>query len=185
MVRSLKRAGVVTGVLVLLSVAFRGPLFRAVFHFDDLHQRPSGRKLPDPTAARSITDDVPAPVNARIDRALDETARLLRFTTGPAPNDAASCRAGGTANCVGYAALFQDRCQRLLDSAGLSDRWQVLHLRGRLFCGPFNTHRLFSSPFWKDHDLCLVENPRTGQRVFVDPSLFDAAGIRRVCGPAN
>ena len=46
-------------------------------------------------------------------------------------------------------------------------------MRGLLYCGTFNLHRMARSPFWKDHDICVVENRMTGQRTYVDPSLFD------------
>lgn len=185
MVRVLKWAGGITLMMTMLSIVFRGPLFRTFFHFDDLRERHAGRAVHALSGPNGTSGEVPPPVEDCIDRALEETARLLEFTTGAALNDAAGTRANGKANCIGYAALFQDRCRRRLDSAGLADEWHVLHLRGRLFCGTFDTHRLFSSRFWKDHDICAVVGRNSGRRVFVDPSLFDAARIRRVSGPTN
>jgi len=116
---------------------------------------------------------------------LEETADALCFTTGHVRNDAASVLKTGKANCIGYSAVFKDRCEEQLQRVGLSDEWRVQRMRGLLYCRSFNMHRLFSSPFWKDHDICVVENRRTGERVYVDPSLFDALGIRQVSGPLN
>lgn len=165
---------------------FRERLFRAFFHFEGLHERSpanpgfqaSARPLTSP--ARRTND-----VGACIDTALEETAEALSFTTGRVRNDAASALRTGKANCIGYSAVFKDRCEEKLARAGLSDEWRVRHMRGSLHCGSFNMHRLFSSPFWKDHDICVVENHHTGERLHVDPSLFDALGIRRVSGPPN
>lgn len=172
-------------LLLLIVLLFRGPLFRMFFHFEDLRERHTGRTFPTPSGPDTTQEEVPLPVGMCIDAALDETARLLEFTDGPALSSAAGSRRTGKANCIGYAALFQERCRWLLDSAGFADEWQVHHLRGSLYLGDLNVHRLFSSPFWKDHDICAVENIATGQCRFVDPSLFDVTGIRRVRGPAN
>lgn len=175
-------------VLVLAGTAFlfRERLFRAFFHFEGLHEeslanagvQASARPLTSPAHR---TNDV----GACIDTALEETADALSFTTGHVHNDAASALKTGKANCIGYSAVFKDRCEEQLGRTGLSVEWRVLHMRGSLYCGSFNMHRLLSSPFWKDHDICLVENRHTGERVYVDPSLFDALGIRRVSGPPN
>ena len=124
-------------------------------------------------------------LDACIDAPLDETANALVFTIEPAANDAAGALRSGRANCVGYAVLFQRTCEEKLLQAGLSGEWRVLHLRGLLYCGDFNLHHLVYSPFWKDHDICAIENRATGQRILVDPSLFDVARIRRVSGPMN
>ncbi len=165
---------------------FRERLFRALFHFEGLHERspanPGSQASARPqTPPADSTNDV----GACIDSALEETADALCFTTGHVRNDAASVLKTGKANCIGYSAVFKDRCEEQLQRVGLSDEWRVQRMRGLLYCRSFNMHRLFSSPFWKDHDICVVENRRTGERVYVDPSLFDALGIRQVSGPLN
>lgn len=178
-------------LFILLVVAgtaflFRERLFRAFFHFEGLHERsPANAGLqasaqPLTPPAHSAND-----VGACIDAALEETADALSFTTGHVRNDAVSALKAGKANCIGYTAVFKDRCEVQLARAGVSDEWGVRHMRGSLYCGSFNMHRLFPSPFWKDHDICVIENRHTGERVHVDPSLFDALGIRRVSGPPN
>ena len=175
-------------VLLVAGAAFlfRERLFRALFHFEGLHER-SPVNAEHQASALPLTPlaDRTNDVGACIDAALEETADALSFTTGHVRNDAASALKTGTANCIGYAAVFKDRCEEQLARAALSDEWRVRHMRGLFYCGSFNVHRLFSSPFWKDHDICLVENRHTGERVYVDPSLFDALGLRRVSGPPN
>ncbi len=184
MLRFLKWTLVLFLSIAGLGFLFRERLFRAAFHFSDLAERSSTRtstSASDPSG----TQDKGSDVETCIDRALDETAEALSFTTGAAANDAAGALRSGRANCVGYAALFQRNCDEQLQRAGLDHEWRVLHLRAQLYCGSFNMHRLFSSPFWKDHDICVVENRRTGERIHLDPSLFDALGIRQVSGPSN
>jgi hypothetical protein len=167
-------------VALLLAVLFRGPLFRALFHFERLREVGAAVSSGAPRSIATAADDAPPLVLSCVDAALDETAAALSFTVRAAPNTASGARARGHANCVSYAALFQQCCEQRLAQSGLADDWRVLHLRGLLHCGDFNTHRLFSSPFWKDHDICAVELSATGQRFFVDPSLYDMTGIRRV-----
>ena len=170
-----------TVLLLLLAMLFRGPLFRALFHFERLQEiRSAGAGAGASRSFAHAAEDVPPLVQSCVDAALEETAEALSFTTRPAPNTAAAARARGLANCVGYAALFRQCCEQRLARSGLSADWHVLHLRGLLHCGGSNVHHVFTSPFWKDHDICGVENSATGQRIFVDPSLFDMTGIRRV-----
>ncbi len=186
MVRLLKWTGALGLLLLGSTVLLRGPLFRALFHFDALEERHTASQSPAPSSdpIHPTASDVNT-VDACIDAALDETAAALDFTTGPAASDAAGALRSGKANCIGYAAVFQRNCEARLAQAGLYGGWRVLHLRGLLYCGDFNMHRLFSSPFWKDHDICAVENRASGERLHVDPTLFEALRIRRVCGPAN
>ncbi len=186
MMRLFKWTGAILLLILMSCALFRGPLFHTFFHFGDLHERPTpGNSQKRSSQERTDTGSAAQDVDACIDVALDETAETLAFTTGSAANDAAGALRSGRANCIGYAALFQRNCEDRLQHSGLSGEWRVLHLRGQLYCGSFNMHRLFSSPFWKDHDICAVENRTTGHRILVDPSLFDAVHIRRVSGPPN
>lgn len=182
MLRLLKWLLVIGLVIAGTAFLFRERLFRALFHFDALRELPStAAHVP----AMPHRPDAAINVESCIDAALVGTADALSFTTGVVPNDAAGALDTGRANCIGYAAVFKVYCDAQLARADLPDEWHVRHMRGLLYLGSFNMHRLFSSPFWKDHDICMIENSRTRERVYVDPSLFDALGIRRVSGPAN
>jgi hypothetical protein len=186
MLRTLKRmAGVALTVLALL-LLFRGPIFRGCFHYEVLRQRDAGAKIPARSALDELlADHAPHEVDECIDAALDVTSRALSFTTGTAPDDALGALGGGRANCIGYASLFKAACERYLTKAGLAAEWNVDHIVGALHCGSFNVHACFRSPFWKDHDLCVISRASTGERIFVDPTAFDVLRIRRVSGPAN
>jgi hypothetical protein len=169
---------------MLLGLVFREPLFNYLFDYRGLKAVPSGDPLLPAAVAGSNRPAAPV-IEVLIDAALDSTAYALEFTAGPAPTDPDAALVGGRAHCVGYAALFRRYCGELLQRHGFGSAWRVEHLRGQLHCGSFNMHHLCSSPFWKEHDICLVESTRTGERHYVDPTLFDAVGIRRVRGPAN
>ena len=183
--RLFKWVGGTVLLLIVLAVLLRGPLFRLCFHFQNLRERRTGAPLPHVVSGHPSETRIDPVVSTCIDDALDATAEALEFSTGHSPGDVSGALASGTANCIGYAAVFTQFCEVRLQTAVPSDDWRVLHLRGLLFCGSFNLHRLFSSPFWKDHDICVVENRSTGQRLYIDPTLFDAAHIRRVNGPVN
>lgn len=183
--RLLKWSGGTVLVVTTLAVLFRGPLFRLCFHFEHLREVGIGASPPEVRPGHHGEKDIDPGIGSCIDEALAATAASLEFTTGPAPNDASGALAAHKANCVGYAAVFQRLCTDLLSEKGLSAGWRVRHVRGLLYCGTFNLHRMARSPFWRDHDICVVENRMTDQHTCVDPSLFDALRIRRVTGPLN
>ncbi|MCC6724288.1 MAG: hypothetical protein IT258_07220 [Saprospiraceae bacterium] len=78
---------------------------------------------------------------------------------------------------MGYAAYFSTVCERLIKRAGLVERYRVKHLRAKISFLGFDLHHLTNDPFFKDHDYNMVEDLKTGSKVFVDASTKDVLGI--------
>lgn len=167
---------------VVLAVLLRGPLYRAVVHYEVIGRRGNSGVVPPSTGLGRVAlnmDDL-------IDAVLDSTADRLHFSTGRVSNDpGALLRNGGAANCIGYAALFKAILEQELASAGQADAYAVEQVIGQLHIGERNLHNAFDSPFWKDHDIVRIVDRRNGKVIHVDPSLYDAVGIGRVTGPSD
>lgn len=87
---------------------------------------------------------------------------------------------GGPANCMGYAALCAALLKGQLEAAGLGSRYVVEVVIGKLYVGDQDLHALFTSPFWKDHDVVRITDLTSNEVVVLDPTLYDHVGIGRV-----
>lgn len=119
-------------------------------------------------------------VNEIIDAAQELTAENLTFEWASCPADPNEIIRTGKANCIGYAAFCALVCNDFFEKAGLSSEWQAHPEIGKLHLFGVEVHPYFHSAFFKDHDFVVVENKTTGQRIAVDPSVYDMAGIKRV-----
>jgi hypothetical protein len=164
-------------VLVALLVMwfFRAAAYRSLVHYKIVGQRP-----PVPALALPATE--PAGLDHAIAAALDSTAARLHFSTGKVNSDPALLMQGGPANCIGYAALCAALLKGQLEAAGLGDRFMVEPVIGKLYMGDQDLHALFTSPFWKDHDVVRIRDTASGMELLLDPTLYDAVGIGRVSG---
>lgn len=163
------------GVLVLLWL-FRAPMYRAVVSYRVLAERAPVMTLG--SGGNGVAD-----LDAAIQTALDTTATRLHFSTGRASSDPRALVHGSPANCIGYAALFAALLKGHPAYARLDDRYEVRHVIGKLYIGPWDLHSVSSSAFWKDHDIVRIHDKRTGSFTYVDPTLYDAIGIARISGP--
>ena len=171
-------------LLVALGISFRGPLFRATVTYHPIRERAVIR-LVDPVVEHGIYSrmlrDKPADIQGQVDVALAETSYRLEFTTRLASADPNNFwPEESPANCVGYAATFCSLLCVELDSAGLSDRFEVRHNVGKLTFLGFHLHSLFRSPFFADHDYCTVRDRTTGETWHVDPTVHDHLRIRYI-----
>lgn len=116
-----------------------------------------------------------------IDRALEVTSEKLSFTFNKCDKDPDKLLKSKRANCVGYAAFFSATCNKLFEQNKMND-WSATPMVAQIYLFGVNVHPFISSPFFKDHDFVKIENNRTGERFFVDPSLYDYTGIERVRG---
>lgn len=170
-------------ILVLLAVVFRSSLYRHFFRYESIGHRTSYaitsreiKALVDSTALATP----PKTIDDAIDLLLQLTARELHFTQGKAdrnPNLLIQTRA---ANCIGYAAFFSSTCNYFLSKSAWGSDWSAKPLIGHIYLHDYNVHSLFTSPFFKDHDFVMIENMQTGERHFVDPSLYDYTHIRYI-----
>ncbi|MDX9750130.1 MAG: hypothetical protein RBT71_03530 [Flavobacteriales bacterium] len=162
--------------LFLLVWVFRGALYRAIVHYEVIGERARvGALAPMGSTAQDL--------DAAIEMALDTTAARLHFSTVKAVSDPQELLPGSPANCIGYSALFAALLNGHFVQADLNGGYEVEHVIGKLYIGPWDVHSSFSSPFWKDHDIVRIRDKRTGVCTYVDPTLYDAIGIARGSGP--
>jgi hypothetical protein len=164
-------------LLLLLLLLFRGYLFRLVVCYHPIGAQPNFVINDDKLAQYLESQPIDTNLQRIVKRSLDLTASQLRFSFGKCETDPNRLFYSKNANCVGYASYFNTTCQALLNQAGLGKRYRATHLRGKITLLGFDLHQLTDSPFFQDHDYNLVEDLKTGQRVFVDASTRDVLGI--------
>jgi hypothetical protein len=164
-------------LLLLVLFLLRGWLFRLMVAYHPISERPS-IVVEDKILLQQLKNQpVDSNLQRIVKRSLDLTAAQLRFSFGKCDTDPNRLFYSKNANCVGYASYFNAICSALLNHAGLGERYRVSHLRGRITLFGCYLHQLTDSPFFQDHDYNLVEDLKTGDRVFVDASTRDLLGI--------
>jgi hypothetical protein len=162
-------------VLIALVVLwlFRAAAFRSLIHYTIIRQRP-------PVPVLALTTAEPDGLDQAIGVALDSTAATLHFSSGNVSHDPAVLVQGGPANCIGYAALCTALLKGQLEAAGLGERYTFEAVVARLYLGGQDLHALFTSPFWKDHDVVRITDRTDNKVILLDPTLYDHVGIGRV-----
>lgn len=173
--RTLWRFLLVILVALVVMWLIRAAAYRSLVYYTIL-----GPRAPVPALALPATE--PAGLDHAISVALDATAARLHFSTGKVISDPALLMDGGPANCIGYTALCAALLKGQLEAAGLGDRYMVEAVIGKLYMGDQDLHALFTSPFWKDHDVVRIRETASGMELLLDPTLYDAVGIGRVSG---
>jgi hypothetical protein len=164
-------------LLALLALyVFRRAIYRSLFHYEVLYER----AVKDLSEQPPVAVQGPADLETCIAASLSHTAGVLRFSASHAPADPERLVNGGEANCIGYAALFSALCRQCLEGSGLEGVYQVQHHVAHLHFLGFNVHRWSPSSFWNDHDIVGIRHTFNGEVLWVDPTLFDLTGIRRV-----
>ncbi len=116
-----------------------------------------------------------------IETALSRTAQTLNFTFSKCYRDPDKLLKSKKANCIGYAAFCSAACNQLFEESKMKD-WKATPQIAKIYVLGINVHQFISSPFFKDHDIVKIENTKTGECFFVDPSLYDYSRIRWVRG---
>ena len=153
--------------MIIGTVLLRGPIYRCLFRYAVIGERRIGK----------ISHQQPkAGQNDAIDRSLENVAELLHFSTGKVSSDPEMLIKGGPANCIGYAALYARTLQSQLES----QKYKVTHAIARIHFLGRDVHLMTNDPFWKDHDIVIIEDLMTGEKISVDPTLYDMVGIGRI-----
>ncbi len=168
-------------LLLLLAVfLFRGWLFRLMVTYHPISERPTIVAKDEKLLQQLENQVIDTALQRIIDQSLDLTASQLQFSFGKCESDPNRLFYTKKANCVGYAAYFSTVCENMIERAGLDSRFKVKHLRAKITFLGYDLHQLTDSPFFKDHDYNIVEDLRTGERIFVDASTQDVLGIGHV-----
>ncbi|HEU4717182.1 MAG TPA: hypothetical protein VFU15_05095 [Bacteroidia bacterium] len=158
-------------MLFLLSAyIFRGSIYRACFSYKLVRLRSEAT----PPYALSVTGQ---DIQGIAEAGLEGSSALLSFTTGPCATGVPKLQYGGKTNCIGYSNLCAGICEmKFRANPSLKDARAETWVAQIFFFG-WNVHRLFSDPFWKDHDVVLLTDGAAGDRILLDPTLYDYTGI--------
>jgi len=169
---------------LLFMILFRGSIYRSVVKYRVIEERNAvafnreaqlscERAMPDST---SLND-----MEGAIAFAHELTANRLCYAFTSTSNDpSALLLTSNRAHCVGYAGLFSATCNLALERAGLEGSVTCKQKVAKLVVFGQDMHALFDSPFFHDHDICLVTDMRTGETIALDPTLNDILSIDRV-----
>ncbi|WP_324027669.1 hypothetical protein QSV08_06900 [Maribacter sp. BPC-D8] len=108
------------------------------------------------------------------------TSEKLKFTFNKVSSNPNLVSELKKANCIGYSSLFNSIGNYIIRKQKLTDQYEFIHLIGKLDFFGFNIHKLFNTPFFKNHDFNEIHDKRTGERKFVDPSLRDYLRIEYI-----
>lgn len=161
-----KKALIIVAALIGGTILLRGPIYRCLFSYEVIGQRPI-QEIP------RLPSNSTTALDAGIDRSLGTVSHLLHFSSGNVSNDPRKLSEGGPANCIGYAALFAQLLSTQLDPR----THKISHGIARIHFLHLDIHSFTNDPFWKDHDIVIVEDLVNGRRIGVDPTLYDAVGI--------
>lgn len=163
-------------ILVTILCILRGWLYRNIVTYKSIGQRqvylPRDKKLISSFEA-NVDDNKKIDIKGIIEFGLSSTAKHLHYSVNPKTNDPNKLIYTKTAHCVGYSSFFATTCNYLLKKYNLDKDWKAKPQIAQLFIFKTNIHQFFSSSFFKDHDIVLIENQSTGETFAVDPTMND------------
>lgn len=171
-------------VLIIIGTIYllKNPLYNLFIHYSISGKRAYNYSPEE--HLRKIMDEenvkfAPETVEEVIDLSLKITDRHLHYRfqkSSVDPNEI--CKTGST-HCVGYSAFFNTTFNYLIQKNKISG-WTTSQCYGGLFLFNINLNKLFDSPFFRDHDFNSIRNQKTGENIYVDPTVFDYLGIDRI-----
>ena len=178
----MKKALKIIGVSILILILFRGIIFRLVIKYNEIGSRPeieiTNSNLIEEIESNSENREID--LKEILEIADKITKEELKFTTNQASNNPNELMYTNQANCVGYSAMFNSITNYLIRKNKLQDEIEAEHKIGQLELFGINLHQFFESPFFRDHDFNEITNKKTGEKIFIDPSVSDYLRIKRV-----
>lgn len=178
----MKKGLIIFGSLVLLLFIFRGVIFRLVINYDEIGSRPeieiTNKKLIELIESSSANKEID--LGEILEIANRITKEELKFTTKHASYNPNELIYTNQANCVGYSAMYNSVANYLISKNKLEHEIEANHKIGQLSLFGINIHKYFNSPFFKDHDFNEITKLKTGEKIFIDPSVSDVLWIREV-----
>ena len=180
--KRLKKIVKYLGVTILLLVLFRGVLYRATVNYSKVGIR-DNVVLTNNNLIEEINihmDNKTLDIEDIIALSNKLTSEKLKFTFEKTPSDPNLIPELKKANCIGYSSLFNAIGNYIIKQQNQTDDYEFVHLVGEINVLGLNVHSLFNDPFFKDHDFNEVIYKKTGERIYIDPSLRDYLRIDRV-----
>ncbi len=168
-----------------MALLLRGPVFRALVSYHHVATRQTGvAVLTDPQVTATLRlwarDNPDATMDRISRRALQLSARQLRFSTQQGGRDADSLVVSGRAHCVGYARVYCAATATIIAELNQQGRYRCEHRVAKLHLLGWNVHAYIDHPFFRDHDYASILDRDTQRSLAVDPSLHDYLRVDRV-----
>jgi len=171
-----KRLFITTLILLTILLFFRGWLYRSLVTYKSIGQRqsfmPKDKNLISYIEANT-EGNKKTDIKDIIELGLASTSKHLNYSISPKTNDPNKLIYSKTAHCIGYSTFFATTCNYLLEKYNLDKNWKAKPQIGQLYIFKANIHQYINSPFFKDHDIVVIENQTTGEIFAVDPTLND------------
>lgn len=170
------------GIIVLILILFRGFVFRLAINYTEIGSREeieiTNQKLIDTITSRAKGKRISVESIAEIaDQITNSELRFAASRTSNNPNELIDSK---KAHCIGYSAMYNSIVNYLIVNNGLEKEIEAKHLVGEIDIFGINLHQFFTSSFFRDHDFNVVINKRTGEQIFIDPSVSDYLRINRI-----
>ncbi len=178
----IKRLGFVLIVGFIVLWMNRGWIYRHTITYKIIGER-KGYELTDQRLRSAMDQELTVlelPLDDLIDISLHRTHRELSFAFEAASQNPNQILQKGTTHCIGYAALFHSIASHIITKQKMSGYYRSRHLVGEIYFLGINLHQFIDHPFFQNHDFNVLENLYTGEKIYVDPSMSDYLGIKRV-----
>ena len=163
-------------------IVFKGTIFRTLINYQTIGNRnvrseQSVRFMDYLSALPEIKN---ANIKAICEKSLEITSAHLNYTFRKCKTDPMSVYENKSTNCVGYSMFYASICNHYLNKYKLNEDWKVTPKVGKLYFSGFDIHRLFDHAHLIDHDFVLIFNQKTGEKIYIDPTLHDYTDIGRI-----
>jgi len=163
------------GIITIMIILFRGFIYRTSVNYSKIDIRNNilltDKKLIDEINKQTENKTLSIAEIVKLSNRI--TSKKLEFTFNKVPSSSNSVAELEKANCIGYSSLFNSIGNYVIGKQKMTDKYEFIHLVGKLDVFGFDIHTLFNRPFFKDHDFNEIRNKHTGEKNFVDPSLRD------------
>lgn len=178
---------VIVVALAALLFIFKGDVYRMVVKYEEAGNRKSydvkeeafavliNRNLPNDEALDDYIE-----IDQIVDFSLDITVKMLDHFSEASVNDPHKTLIGGYANYIGYAAFTASVGNYLVRMFGFDKEWEVKPKKAKLYIFGTNKSHKAKEGWFKDHDMVVFRNKKTKEEIYVDPSAYEAYGVRRV-----
>ena len=80
------------------------------------------------------------------------------------------------AHCVGYTNYYNAVLFEILKTNHISANYKIQHARAKVIIGGIDLTGISTDPAFKDHDISVITNKKTGEIYYIDPSLSEVLG---------
>ncbi|WP_282088765.1 hypothetical protein [Aquimarina algiphila] len=169
--------------LIVLLFIFKASIYRAIIKYEVVGSR-KGYEVKDENLInfieKELIEDDLIDIESILKKSRVLTNEKLHFTSSKCDIDPNKLITSEYTHCIGYALFFETICNYMIKKNPLLKDWKATTRIGELYFFGINIHNYIESPFFKDHDFVIIENAKTGQKFFIDPTVSDYLSIDTV-----